>query len=453
MSRSRYRRTSTLAAAAAFALVALTALTACGSGGDEAADGKTHLTVNCRPQPSAKIDHKRFGEDVKAFEKQHPKIDITAHDAYPCQDPKTFDAKLAGGQMEDVFYTYFTDTKHVVDINQAADITPYVKDLKGYQDIQKALRDAYTVDGRIYGIPRTNYSMGLLYSRKLFTKAGLDPDKPPGTWDEVRSAAKKIAKVGKGTVGYAEYSAQNQGGWHFTAQVYARGGDVVSSDGKKARVNTPEGKDVLRNLKDMRWQDVSMGSKQLLTMNDALQLMGSGKLGMYMAAPDNVPRIVKEAGGSYKDLAFAPMPGGKGTLIGGDGYMFNKKASPEKIKAGLRWLEWTFLTPGRGFVNNYERLDKDGSPVGLPEPRLFTGATDAKDRALKKKSANVPVKNYASFTEANQKLDLKLEPPKAQQLYAVLDGAVSAVLTKKDADIDQLLKDASGKIDGILARG
>ena len=48
---------------------------------------------------------------------------------------------------------------------------------------------------------------------------------------------------------------------------------------------------------------------------------------------------------------------------------------------------------------------------------------------------------------------MKIEPPNAQQIYSVLDGAVSAVLTKKDADIDQLLKDASGKIDGILARG
>ena len=68
------------------------------------------------------------------FEKQNPDIDVVAHDAFPCQDPKTFDAKLAGGQMEDVFYTYFTDAEHVVDINQAADITEYVKDLKAYKD-------------------------------------------------------------------------------------------------------------------------------------------------------------------------------------------------------------------------------------------------------------------------------------------------------------------------------
>ncbi|MFB8106713.1 MULTISPECIES: ABC transporter substrate-binding protein [Streptomyces] len=450
MRSSVLRRTCTAAVATA---LAVTGLAACNSEGESASDGKTRITVNCWPQPSAKIDHQRFDEDVKAFEKQNPDIDITAHDAFPCQDPKTFDAKLAGGQMEDVFYTYFTDTERVVSINQAADITEYVKDLKAYKDIAQPLRDAYAVDGKIYGIPRTNYSMGLLYSKALFTKAGLDPEKPPATWPEVQAAAKKIAGLGNGTVGFAEYSAQNQGGWHFTAHIYSQGGSVVSEDGKKATVDTPEGKAVLQNLKDMRWRDNSMGAKQLLIINDTLQMMGSGKLGMYLAAPDNVPRIVKEAGGKYEDLAFAPMPGGQGTLMGGDGYMFNKKATPEQIKAGLKWLEWTFLTPGQGYMNNYARAAEDKSPVGLPEPRLFTGATDAKDQELKKASANVPVENYQAFIDGGQKLDMKLEPKHGQQIYAVLDGAVSAVLTKKDADIDQLLKDAQSKIDGILTRG
>ncbi|MFH8377837.1 sugar ABC transporter substrate-binding protein [Streptomyces cyaneofuscatus] len=450
MRSSVLRRTCTAAVATA---LAVTGLAACNSEGESAADGKTRITVNCWPQPSAKIDHQRFDEDVKTFEKQNPDIDITAHDAFPCQDPKTFDAKLAGGQMEDVFYTYFTDTERVVSINQAADITEYVKDLKAYKDIAQPLRDAYTVDGKIYGVPRTNYSMGLLYSKALFTKAGLDPEKPPATWPEVQAAAKKIAGLGNGTVGFAEYSAQNQGGWHFTAHIYSQGGSIVSEDGKKATVDTPEGKAVLQNLKDMRWRDNSMGAKQLLIINDTLQMMGSGKLGMYLAAPDNVPRIVKEAGGKYEDLAFAPMPGGKGTLMGGDGYMFNKKATPAQIKAGLKWLEWTFLTPGQGYMNNYARAAEDKSPVGLPEPRLFTGATDAKDQELKKASANVPVANYQAFIDGGQQLDMKLEPKHGQQIYAVLDGAVSAVLTKKDADIDQLLKDAQSKIDGILTRG
>lgn len=428
------------------------ALTACGSDGDDAADGTTRITVNCMPPKSAKVDRQFFEDEIAAFEKKNPDIDVVPHDAFPCQDPKTFDAKLAGGQMEDVFYTYFTDARHVVDINQAADLTPYVKELKSYDTIQQQLRDIYTVDGKIYGIPRTGYSMGLIYNRDLFEKAGLDPDTPPATWDEVRTAAKRIAALGDGVVGYADYSAQNQGGWHFTAELYSQGGDVVSADGKNATVDTPEGRAVLRTLHEMRWKDESMGSKQLLVINDAQQMMGSGKLGMYLAAPDNIPILVKEKGAEYENIAIAPMPGGKATLVGGDGYMFSKKATPEQIRAGLKWLDHMFLTPGDGFLGDYARAKRNDAPVGLPEPRLFTGAADAKDQQVKEANANVPVENYQAFLDGNQKLEMKIEPPHAQQLYSVLDGVVSAVLTKEDADIDQLLKDASGKIDGILSR-
>ncbi len=81
--------------------------------------------------------------------------------------------------------------------------------------------------------------MGLIYNRELFEQVGLDPDRPPATWDEVRAAARKIAALGDGVVGYADYSAQNQGGWHFTAELYSQGGDVVSADGTKATVDTP----------------------------------------------------------------------------------------------------------------------------------------------------------------------------------------------------------------------
>ncbi|MFE8955803.1 ABC transporter substrate-binding protein [Streptomyces althioticus] len=428
------------------------ALTACGSGGDDAADGKTRITVNCMPPKSAKVDRQFFEDEIAAFEKKNPDIDVVPHDAFPCQDPKTFDAKLAGGQMEDVFYTYFTDARHVVDIDQAADLTPYVKELKSYGTIQQQLRDIYTVDGKVYGIPRTGYSMGLIYNRELFEKAGLDPDTPPATWDEVRTAAKRIAALGDGVVGYADYSAQNQGGWHFTAELYSQGGEVVSADGEKATVDTPEGRAVLQTLHDMRWKDESMGSKQLLVINDAQQMMGSGKLGMYLAAPDNIPILVKEKGAEYENIAIAPMPGGKATLVGGDGYMFSKKATPEQIRAGLQWLDHMFLTPGDGFLGDYARAKQHDAPVGLPEPRLFTGAADARDQQVKEAHANVPVGNYQAFLDGNQKLEMKIEPPNAQQLYSVLDGVVSAVLTKEDADIDQLLKDAAAKIDGILSR-
>ncbi|MFG1920941.1 ABC transporter substrate-binding protein [Cryptosporangium sp. NPDC048952] len=425
------------------------AAAACTSSDDDSsAGGKTRITVNCEPPKSAAIDRRSFEEDIAIFEKQNPDIDLVAHDAFPCMDPKTFDAKLAGGQMETVFYVYFTDVANVVKRKQAADISKYVDAVKGYGDIQGSVTGIFENDGKTYGLPRTNYSMGLIYNKALFTKAGLDASKPPTTWEEVRTAAKKIAGLGNGTVGYADYSASNQGGWHFTAEMYSQGGTMVSEDGKNATVNTPQGKAVLQTLKDMRWTDNSMGSKQLLQITDVQQMMGSGKLGMYLSAPDNIPEVVKKFNGSYDDLAIAPMPGSKGTLLGGDGFMFNRKATPKQIEAGVKWVEFQNLTPGTG-ANNWERAARNKAPVGLPQPNLWTGPTADADNKLKAQFANVPVENYELFQSTE--VPGKLEPPQAQQIYSVMDGVMSSVLTNRNANIDKLLADASDKIDRLLA--
>jgi multiple sugar transport system substrate-binding protein len=432
--------------------LALTAAACSGSGGSgSGAGGRTTITVNCMPPKSAKVDRKSFQDDIAAFEKANPSIHVVAHDAFPCSDPKTFDAKLAGGQMENVFYVYFTDVQKVITRRQAADITRYTAHVPGYHDLQPSVTSIFTSRGRVYGLPRTNYSMGLLYNRALFRRAGLDPDAPPTTWAELRADARKIAALGHGTVGYADYSAGNQGGWHFTAEMYAQGGSVVSPDGRHATVDTPQGRAVLENLRRMRWDDGSMGSRQLLQITDVQQMMGAGRLGMYLSAPDNVPIIVKQYQGSYGDLAMAPMPGGHGTLLGGDGYMFGTKDSPAQIRAGLKWLEFENLTPGSG-LNDWKRAAALKAPVGLPQPDLWTGATARKDNALKARYANVPVRNYRRFLDAGGRISGRLEPPKAQQIYSVLDGVMSGVLTDRHADLGRLLADANRKIDQLLAR-
>lgn len=222
-------------ALASAAVVSLAALSACGTSSDGAGSapgGKVTLSVNGQPPTTQAFERRLFDRHVEQFEKAHPDIDIVPHEGF--MDPKTFNAKLAGGQLEDVFYVYFTDTRGLIGRNQAADITDHLKGMPHRGDVQDALMKVFQdAKGRQYGLPTANYSMGLLYNRTLFKKAGLDPDKPPRTWAEVRAAAKRIAVLGDSTVGYADYSKNNQGGWHFTAELYSRGGRIATErDGK-----------------------------------------------------------------------------------------------------------------------------------------------------------------------------------------------------------------------------
>jgi multiple sugar transport system substrate-binding protein len=455
MSVTQYRKVATLAVVAGLGL----GLAACSTKGDNSTDasGKVVITVDCMPDGSQKELLKNWNDDVAAFEKLHPTITIKSVSVgAQCDNPPDFTARLAGGTMADVFYAYMTDLQQVLDSGQVAEITPYLtKDtVPTWDSVSAAAKASFGEGGKIYGVPTNAYSMGLLYNKNLFQQAGLDPKNPPKTWAEVRDAAKKIAGLGNGIAGYSEYSAGNTGGWHFTAELFSQGGSILSSDNKKADFNNDMGKKVLQNLKDMRYTDNSMGAKQLLQWPDLLTNAASGKVGMFVGAPDATTAIVTRFQGKYQDWAMAPMPGeggpAKGTLGGGDGYFFKKGLSEDQIKAGLMWLAFEKLTPGKGQFD-YARAKPQNQPVGLPQPQLFTPGSAAfkQDDEAKKANANVTVDDFSLFI--SNPVPIRFEPPNAQAIYAIIDGAMSAILTDPNASVDAQLKKASEKVDQALA--
>ncbi|BCJ52938.1 sugar ABC transporter substrate-binding protein [Actinoplanes sp. NBRC 14428] len=438
------------------ALGALLLGSACNADNDDAndtGDGPVTITVNGLPPDTDPVNRANFEKDVKDFTAKYPNIKIDAREGM--MDAQTFSAKLAGGQLEDVFYVYFTDPQSLIRKRQVSDISKYLGDFPDTGNIKPQLLKVFSDEGgKVYGLPSQNYSLGLVYNRDLFTRAGLDPDSPPRTWADVRAAAKKISALGDGIVGYGDYSKNNTGGWHFTAEMYSRGGDVAVRDGEtwKAGFHNATGREVLQQLKDMRWTDDSMGRRQLLEYADLLQMMGSNKLGMYLGTGSDIVNIVNQYKGKFAPLGLGPIPDGKGTLGGGDGYMFKAGLSPAKIKAGLTWLSFTTV--------NSERVDADSArsksrnqPVGLPQPNIWVAGSGSEKRLLdaRAKHGNVPKENFAAFAATVDTIPLKLEPPLAQQVYAVLDVPMQKVLTDRNADVDALLAAAETQVNGVLA--
>ncbi|MFF1586655.1 ABC transporter substrate-binding protein [Streptomyces sp. NPDC058286] len=468
MRSSWFRPTRRSPAAAVAAVLTLTSLAACGTsssddnsgaGGGSKADisapldpkTKVTLTIDCMPPAAKAAELREWKEDVKEFNKKYPNVTISGKSTPgQCEEPARFTAQLKAKSQPDVFYTYFTDLQQVLDNNGAADITAYVtpKTVPALDSIDGNVLGVLKKDGKLYGLPTSNYTMGLLINRKLFERAGLDPNKPPTTWEEVRTAAKKIAGLGNGISGYGEYSAENTGGWHFTAAMYGLGADVVSADGKKAAFNDATGKQVAQQLHDMRWKDDSMGKTQLLKWGDLQKQIASDKLGMFLAAPDDITYMVQQLGAEYENFGMGPIPGGRTTLFGGNDYMIKKGSSPDKIKAAVAWLNFKTLTPGKGQFQ-WDRTKADKLPVGLPQPNFFTGDTKAKDLASRTENATMPVENFKPFL-ANT-VPGKAEPPKAQEVYKVLDNVMSGVLTNRNADIDKLLATAERQVNQVLA--
>jgi hypothetical protein len=210
---------------------------------------------------------------------------------------------------------------------------------------------------------------------------------------------------------------------------------------------------VLQALHQMRFVDHSMSPTQQLAWGTLQKQMAANKLGMYIAAPDDIYNvIVPQDGGSINDYGMGPLPSTTGTpagsLSGGNDYMFAKRDTPAQIQAGIKWLVFEDLTPGVGQFN-FARQKADGSPVGFPEPQLFTGATQTKYVQLQDASATINPSYYSTFANAHE-VPMG-EPVDAQAVYKTLDPVMLAVLTNPNANITQLLVTATGQVNQILA--
>jgi len=432
-----------------------TSATSSSAGGSSSAP--VTISIDCAPPASQQPQqHKEWLEDVAIFEKANPSITIDSVYNYPCESPPTFTAMLRAGTETNLFYTYFTDLPQVLTAGQAADITPYVNSttVPNLDSIVPSSLAAVTAGKTLYGLPTSNYTQGLIYNRKLFSEAGLNPNDPPTTWAEVETDATAIAKLGNGIEGWGDYSAGNNGGWHFSSYVDALGGSMVNATTAPPTANfdNADGLAILEALHTLRFTDNAMSATQGLAWGTLQTQFAEGKLGMYIGAPDDIYNVIVPSDhGDLSDIGMGPLPSLTGTpagsLSGGNDYVFAKTDTPAQIEAGIKWIDFEDLTPGDGQFN-FARQKADGFPVGFDEPDLFNGAVEAQVNQLRDASATINTSYYTAYVNANEPGDG--EPLDAQAVYKSLDPTMLAVLTEKNANIPALLKAAAANVNDVL---
>jgi ABC-type glycerol-3-phosphate transport system substrate-binding protein len=422
-----------------------------------AASAPVTISIDCAPPASEQPQqHKEWLEDIAIFEKANPNITINSDYNYPCESAPTFTAMLRAGTETNLFYTYFTDLPQVLTAGQAADITSYVNTttVPNLDSIVPGAMAAVTAGKTIYGLPTSNYTQGLIYNRKLFSEAGLNPNDPPTTWTAVEKDATAIAKLGNGIEGWGDYSADNNGGWHFASYMDALGGTTVNATTAppSAAFDNSDGLAILEALHTLRFTDNAMSATQGLGWGALQTQMAENKLGMYIGAPDDIYNVIVPADhGTLSDYGMGPLPSlsGKpaGSLSGGNDYVFAKTDTPAQIEAGIKWIDFEDLTPGDGQFN-FARQKADGFPVGFDEPDLFNGAVESQVNQLRTASATINTSYYTAYVNANEASDG--EPLDAQAVYKSLDPTMLAVLTEPNANIPALLKAAAANTNDVL---
>ncbi len=316
------------------------------SGGSS--DGHVTISVDCAPPTSSPQQHREWLQDVALFEKQNPDITINSVFENPCEVRRRSPRCCGRQRAEHLLHVLHRQEpgpgrgpgrRHHALREQHDGAHP-----EGHRADRDGRGDA---DKTLYGLPTVNYTQGLIINRKLFQQASLNPDQPPTTWAEVAADAKAITKLGHGIYGYGDYSAGNNGGWHFSSEIDAEGGQMINSAGTGAAFNSDQGQAVLQALHQMRFVDKSMSPTQQLAWGTLQKQMAAGKLGMYIAAPDDIYNIiVPQDGGNITDYGMGPLPSTSGSpagsLSGGNDYMFAKHDTPAQIRpASSGWCSRT----------------------------------------------------------------------------------------------------------------
>lgn len=175
---------------ASLALAGCSAGDSGGGGGGKSSNGKTQITF--WQQKFEDYQQAWFKEYVDKYNASQSKV----HVKYNVVPADTWDQKLkaaqAAGKQPDVATTNYGSIRSGVTDGQFTDLDGLIP-AKSFADIKDNVKSFVTVNGKHYAYPMLVEPSTVLYYRKDLVKAaGLDPNSPPKTWDELVTWAKKL---------------------------------------------------------------------------------------------------------------------------------------------------------------------------------------------------------------------------------------------------------------------
>jgi ABC-type glycerol-3-phosphate transport system substrate-binding protein len=399
---------------------------------------------------------------ISEFEAKYPWITVEPQE-YNWTAP-TFTAALAAGTLPDVFTIPFTDGKGLIQQHQIVNIDSRVRALPYVDKFNKSiLANGQDAKGQIWAVPYTAYGMSLTYNRTLFKQAGLDPNSPPTTWDQVKADAKIISDKTH-MAGFATMATGNTGGWQLTTMTYALGGRMESTgaDGKvTATLTNAATKAGLQWLHSLRWDDNSMGATFDYDWTSINQAFAAGQIGMFTGGSDLYTAMVQNDNLNPADYGVTVIPlasdPNAGVLGGGTLAAVNVVTTDAQRDAAVNWIDFYWmnkLLTQDGAVADAKALQANNQAVGVPTLPLFDKTTYDQVQTWIKDYVNVPTSQMTPFTSKIFDEPLVTEPTyNTQDLYAALDPVLQAVLTDKNANIDSLLSAANKAVQSILDKG
>jgi sn-glycerol 3-phosphate transport system substrate-binding protein len=313
-------------------------------------------------------------------------------------------------------------------------------------DIMPPLVNYFTVGGKLWSLPWNNSTPVLYYNKDMFTAAGLDPNTPPATWQELEADCEKIKAAN-----VAPYCISAQiYGWYFEQWMALQGQELANNgNGRDARATeTNLTSDAAKAIMTF-WKDINdkgywtytgklhdnQGANQIFIAKQAAIIIEStGALGTFTNGA--------ESSGFQLGTGFFPTNGDverQGVIIGGASLWVSAANTDEQNAAVVKFLTW--LEAPEQMARWHQETGYMPDTLGSQEVLTSQGYFE---------------QNPNKKTAIDQLADVKGSPATAgaimgpfPQIRQIVEQAIQAVIN--GGDIDQTLADAKAQADAAIA--
>lgn len=378
---------------------------------------------------------------VADFQAENPDIKIKAIYSGNYSDTMTKAmTALKGGNPPHLSVILSTEIFTLID-NDAIipfdDLVTTAEEKQWLDSFYPALMENSRTGGKTWSIPFQRSTIVMYYNKDAFREAGLDPNAPPATWDELVEMGKKLVvkdDEGKETQWGVEIPSTGYPYWMFGALCRQNGEVLMNSAGTEVYFDKPGVAQALEFWKSLGATHGIMpqGTIEWGTLrSDFLE----EKTAIMWHSTGNLTAVKNNAAFDF-GVAMLPAKKERGTPTGGGNFYIFKQTTPEQRAAALKFVHW--MT----------------QPVRTAQWSIGTGYLGTRPDAYETTELKNYVESFPAAAVARDQLKYataELSVHENGRNYKILNDAIQAVLTGSKTTEDAL-KDAQKQSTRILKR-
>lgn len=281
---------------------------------------------------------------VEEFNQSQDKIQVNAHYQGTYDESLTkFNAVAGSDSAPTVIQTFEIGTKAMINSGQILPIQELI-DVDGYDmsGLEENITKYYSLDGKFYSMPFNSSTPVMYYNKDAFKAAGLNPDAPPETFEEVEKASIAIVESNPKMKGFALQAY----GWLWEQLLANQGALLLNNNNGRSETPTAigwseeEGKSIFNWVKNM----VEDGTFANYGTNYDNMMAGflAGDVSMFLQSSSISGDVIDNAPFDV-GIAYLPHPANKvrqGVVIGGASLWMTAGKPEAEQKAAWEFMKY-----------------------------------------------------------------------------------------------------------------